>query len=67
MSFSINKILAWFVVSTKMATLLFQIDLFQTLQTNVIYYRGIGHALQTIVQEEGILGLYKGLEATLLV
>ena len=62
MSFSINKILAWFVVSTKMATLLFQ-----TLQINVIYYRGIGHALQTIVQEEGILGLYKGLGATLLV
>ncbi|XP_044508350.1 mitochondrial substrate carrier family protein B-like isoform X1 [Mangifera indica] len=34
-------------------------------QTNVIYYRGIWHALQTICREEGVLGLYKGLGATL--
>ncbi|RVX13695.1 Mitochondrial substrate carrier family protein B [Vitis vinifera] len=34
--------------------------------TKVIYYRGIGHTLQTIVREEGIWGLYKGLGATLL-
>nr|XP_027187736.1 mitochondrial substrate carrier family protein B-like isoform X2 [Cicer arietinum] len=35
-------------------------------QTNFAYYRGIGHALQTIIKEEGILGLYKGLGTTLL-
>ncbi|KAH9650308.1 Ca-dependent solute carrier-like protein [Citrus sinensis] len=34
--------------------------------TNVIYYRGNCHALQTICRDEGILGLYKGLSATLL-
>ncbi|OIW02700.1 hypothetical protein TanjilG_29476 [Lupinus angustifolius] len=35
-------------------------------QRNVIYYRGIWHALQTIVKEEGVFGLYKGLGTTLL-
>ncbi|KAG5599785.1 hypothetical protein H5410_031155 [Solanum commersonii] len=35
-------------------------------QTNVIYYRGIWHALQTISREEGIASLYKGMGATLL-
>ena len=43
------------------------INLVQFLQTNVMYYRGIGHALQTICRDEGVLGLYKGLGATLLV
>lgn len=37
------------------------------LQTNVMYYRGIWHALCTISKEEGASGLYKGLGATLLV
>ncbi|KAF5186705.1 Mitochondrial carrier protein coac2 [Thalictrum thalictroides] len=35
-------------------------------QTNVIYYRGIAHALRTICRDEGFLGLYKGLGASLL-
>ncbi|KAL5712604.1 hypothetical protein ACHQM5_014758 [Ranunculus cassubicifolius] len=35
-------------------------------QTNIIYYRGIGHTLSRIVREEGVLGLYKGLGPTLL-
>ncbi|KAI4382805.1 hypothetical protein MLD38_008719 [Melastoma candidum] len=35
-------------------------------QTNIVYYRGIWHAFQTITREEGLLGLYKGLGATLL-
>ncbi|KAA0050390.1 mitochondrial substrate carrier family protein B isoform X1 [Cucumis melo var. makuwa] len=35
-------------------------------QTNVIYYKGILHTLRTICRDEGVLGLYKGLGATLL-
>ncbi|XP_031741674.1 mitochondrial substrate carrier family protein B isoform X2 [Cucumis sativus] len=35
-------------------------------QTNVIYYKGILHTLRTICRDEGFLGLYKGLGATLL-
>ncbi|KAJ0453249.1 putative mitochondrial carrier protein [Helianthus annuus] len=35
-------------------------------QRNVMYYRGISHALRTISREEGIFGLYKGLGACLL-
>lgn len=32
-----------------------------------MYYRGIWHAFHTICREEGFLGLYKGLGASLLV
>ncbi|KAK8994671.1 hypothetical protein V6N11_045746 [Hibiscus sabdariffa] len=35
-------------------------------QRNSIYYRGIWHAFHTICRDEGFLGLYKGLGATLL-
>ena len=38
-----------------------------TSQRQVIYYRGILHSFNTICKEEGFLGLYKGLGATLLV
>ncbi|KAJ0102635.1 hypothetical protein Patl1_06467 [Pistacia atlantica] len=51
------------------ASATYPLDLVRTrlaAQTNVIYYRGIWHALQTICREEGVLGLYKGLGATLL-
>ncbi|XP_044461305.1 mitochondrial substrate carrier family protein B-like isoform X1 [Mangifera indica] len=51
------------------ASATYPLDLVRTrlaAQTNVIYYRGIGHAFQTICREEGVLGLYKGLGATLL-
>ncbi|GKU92021.1 hypothetical protein SLEP1_g5805 [Rubroshorea leprosula] len=51
------------------ASATYPLDLVRTrlaAQTNVIYYRGIWHALQTICREEGRLGLYKGLGATLL-
>ncbi|KAK9283054.1 hypothetical protein L1049_011282 [Liquidambar formosana] len=51
------------------ASATYPLDLVRTrlaAQTNVIYYRGIWHALRIISREEGILGLYKGLGATLL-
>uniref|UniRef100_A0A2P2LDJ7 Mitochondrial substrate carrier family protein B-like n=2 Tax=Rhizophora mucronata TaxID=61149 RepID=A0A2P2LDJ7_RHIMU len=51
------------------ASATYPLDLVRTrlaAQTNVMYYRGIGHALQTITRDEGVLGLYKGLGATLL-
>lgn len=51
------------------ASITYPLDLVRTrlaAQTNVIYYRGICHALQTICRDEGVLGLYKGLGATLL-
>ncbi|XP_011036718.1 PREDICTED: mitochondrial substrate carrier family protein B-like isoform X2 [Populus euphratica] len=51
------------------ASATYPLDLVRTrlaAQTNVIYYRGIWHALQTISREEGVFGLYKGLGATLL-
>lgn len=35
-------------------------------QTTSNYYTGISHALRAIVQDEGFLGLYRGLGATLL-
>ncbi|KFK36685.1 hypothetical protein AALP_AA4G156200 [Arabis alpina] len=35
-------------------------------QRNAMYYQGIGHAFRTICREEGFLGLYKGLGATML-
>lgn len=34
-------------------------------QTTQRYYTGIAHALRTIVAEEGLRGLYRGLPATL--
>ncbi|KAF9596090.1 hypothetical protein IFM89_007143 [Coptis chinensis] len=51
------------------ASATYPLDLVRTrlaAQTNVIYYRGIGHTLRTICRDEGIFGLYKGLGATLL-
>lgn len=35
-------------------------------QRNSIYYRGIWHTIHTICRDEGFVGLYKGLGATLL-
>lgn len=35
-------------------------------QTKAQYYTGIAHALRTIARDEGLLGLYRGLWATLL-
>ncbi|XP_048225994.1 mitochondrial substrate carrier family protein B-like [Ricinus communis] len=51
------------------ASATYPLDLVRTrlaTQRNTIYYRGIWHAFNTICREEGFLGLYKGLGATLL-
>ncbi|XP_078174869.1 uncharacterized protein LOC144568395 [Carex rostrata] len=51
------------------ASLTYPLDLVRTrlaAQTNTIYYRGISHTLRSICRDEGIMGLYKGLGATLL-
>ncbi|GFY82159.1 uncharacterized protein LOC130793012 isoform X1 [Actinidia eriantha] len=51
------------------ASVTYPLDLVRTrlaAQTNVIYYRGIWHALRTISREEGVFGIYKGLGASLL-
>ncbi|XP_010553275.1 PREDICTED: mitochondrial substrate carrier family protein B [Tarenaya hassleriana] len=51
------------------ASATYPLDLVRTrlaAQRNSMYYRGIGHAFSTICREEGMLGLYKGLGATLL-
>ncbi|XAR50895.1 hypothetical protein NMG60_11005352 [Bertholletia excelsa] len=51
------------------ASATYPLDLIRTrlaAQRSVVYYQGIWHALHTICREEGFLGLYKGLGATLL-
>ncbi|XP_010044008.2 mitochondrial substrate carrier family protein B [Eucalyptus grandis] len=51
------------------ASATYPLDLVRTrlaAQTNTVYYRGIWHAFNTICREEGFLGLYRGLGATLL-
>eukprot|EP00249_Psilotum_nudum_P007238 c20419_g1_i1 orf=579-1655(+) len=51
------------------ASLTYPLDLVRTrlaAQRNIMYYRGITHALHTISRDEGPRGLYKGMGATLL-
>ncbi|KAL8496844.1 hypothetical protein ACS0TY_020504 [Phlomoides rotata] len=51
------------------ATATYPLDLVRTrlaAQRNDVYYQGIRHAFHTICRDEGFLGLYKGLGATLL-
>ncbi|XP_042512764.1 mitochondrial substrate carrier family protein B-like [Macadamia integrifolia] len=51
------------------ASITYPLDLVRTrlaAQRNVTYYKGIWHALRMISRDEGALGLYKGLGATLL-
>ncbi|XP_047308973.1 LOW QUALITY PROTEIN: mitochondrial substrate carrier family protein B-like [Impatiens glandulifera] len=51
------------------ASVTYPLDLVRTrlaAQRNTMYYKGMWHALHTICREEGVLGLYKGLGATLL-
>lgn len=63
------RLTSGFLAGITAATATYPLDLVRTrltAQTNVIYYKGIWHALQTISKDEGIFGLYKGLGATLL-
>lgn len=51
------------------ASATYPLDLVRTrlaAQRSTMYYRGISHAFSTICRDEGFLGLYKGLGATLL-
>ncbi|XP_054780074.1 uncharacterized protein LOC129287851 [Prosopis cineraria] len=51
------------------ASATYPLDLVRTrlaAQRSAMYYRGISHAFGTICREEGFLGLYKGLGATLM-
>lgn len=51
------------------ATSTYPLDLIRTrlaAQRNERYYKGIGHAIQTIFRDEGLRGLYKGMGTTLL-
>ncbi|XP_043698644.1 mitochondrial substrate carrier family protein B-like [Telopea speciosissima] len=51
------------------ASITYPLDLVRTrlaAQRNVTYYKGIWHSLCMISRDEGVLGLYKGLGATLL-
>ncbi|KAF5205653.1 Mitochondrial substrate carrier family protein b, partial [Thalictrum thalictroides] len=63
------RLLAGGLAGVTSASATYPLDLVRTrlaAQTNVIYYRGIAHALRTICRDEGFLGLYKGLGASLL-
>ncbi|PKA56144.1 Mitochondrial adenine nucleotide transporter ADNT1 [Apostasia shenzhenica] len=51
------------------ASITYPLDLVRTrlaVQTNYMYYQGIGHTLHTIFRDEGLRGMYKGLGASLL-
>ncbi|CAJ1949349.1 unnamed protein product [Sphenostylis stenocarpa] len=51
------------------ASATYPLDLVRTrlaAQRSTMYYQGISHAFSTICRDEGLLGLYKGLGATLL-
>ncbi|PIA54564.1 hypothetical protein AQUCO_00900850v1 [Aquilegia coerulea] len=63
------RLLAGGLAGVTAASATYPLDLVRTrlaAQTNVIYYKGIAHAIRTICREEGCFGLYKGLGATLL-
>ncbi|GMH30578.1 hypothetical protein Nepgr_032421 [Nepenthes gracilis] len=63
------RLVGGFLAGVTAASATYPLDLVRTrlaAQTNVIYYRGIWHALSTISKEEGVFGLYKGLGATIL-
>lgn len=64
-----RRLVAGGVAGMSACTLAYPLDLVRTrlaAQTSRSYYHGIGHALRTIVQDEGARGLYRGLGPTLL-
>lgn len=64
-----RRLVAGGVAGMSACTLAYPLDLVRTrlaAQTSQHYYHGIGHALSTIVRDEGVRGLYRGLGATLL-
>lgn len=64
-----RRFVAGGVAGLTACTMAYPLDLVRTLlaaQTTKRYYRGIGHALATIVRESGPFGLYRGLSATLM-
>lgn len=63
-----RRFVAGGVAGVAACALAYPLDLVRTrlaAQTTQRYYTGIGHALRTIVAEEGMRGLYRGLPATL--
>lgn len=64
-----TRLIAGGAAGVTAASLTYPLDLVRTrlaAQRNEKYYKGIIHALQTIVRDEGAKGLYKGMGATLL-
>eukprot|EP00250_Pteridium_aquilinum_P017673 c23730_g1_i1 orf=622-1707(+) len=64
-----SRLIAGGAAGITAASLTYPLDLVRTrlaAQRNEKYYRGIAHALQTIMRDEGLKGLYKGMGATLL-
>lgn len=63
-----RRLCAGGVAGLTACALAYPLDLIRTrlaAQTTTRYYHGIGHAIRTIVQDEGAWGLYRGLGATL--
>jgi len=64
-----RRLCAGGIAGLSACALAYPLDLVRTrlaAQTTQHYYRGINHALATIVRDEGMVGLYRGLGATLL-
>ncbi|KAL3139167.1 hypothetical protein ABBQ32_005946 [Trebouxia sp. C0010 RCD-2024] len=64
----LRRLLAGGAAGMCACTLAYPLDLVRTrlaAQTTTHYYKGIWHALSTIVKDEGLFGLYRGLGATL--
>lgn len=65
----VRRLVAGGVAGLTACTVAYPLDLVRTLlaaQTGPQYHRGIGQIISTIVQTEGVRGLYRGLGATLM-
>lgn len=64
-----DRLMSGAVAGSSAVTLAYPLDLVRTrlaAQGEHRYYKGIAHALRTIVRDEGVGGLYRGLGATVL-